>query len=228
MWREFASISGTCSAGAADERRPRLEADRGHEAMRCGDQRQRPKPASACGHDAYRAAERRWRQSSANPAIIDFDRGEDGRVFSVPVPAGAPAWLQGARVFGVRGVDGFRFVRCPFSAAEELRWSRAALCDWAEPPNESNLQAHYGRVAGLFASHLRGRPSLLSKLSWVTLGYHYQWTSRQYEARRRSVFPAELAALASDLARAAGFRLRAEAAIVNYYAAKSTMGAHKP
>jgi alkylated DNA repair protein alkB family protein 1 len=181
--------------------------------------------ASPC---AYRAAEKRWRQCSAtDAALIDVERaGEDDRIFRVPVPDGAPAWLQGAQVFGVRGADGFRFVRCPFSAAEELRWSRAALCEWAEPPNESNLHARHGPVAGLFESHLRrdSRPSLLDSLSWVTLGYHYQWTSRQYEARRRSAFPPELSALAADQARVAGFRLRAEAAIVNYYGVKSTMG----
>jgi len=178
---------------------------------------------------AYRAAEKRWRQSDGRePELLDFERADsDDRMHRVAVDdSSAPDWLRGAEVYGVRGVDGLRFVRSPFSPADELRWSKAALCQWAEPPNESNLLVHSAAPIGDFFRSWVASPSTseLNKLSWVTLGYHYQWTQRRYVARKRSPFPAELASLASDLAQAAGFSLRAEAAIVNYYAAKATMG----
>lgn len=198
----------------------------------------------------YRAAEKRWRQSDGLEAeLIDVEReAGDERVLRVPVSDDAPGWLRGARVFRLGGVDGFWLLRNPFSPEEELRWCAAALCAWAEAPNESNLLATHGPLRDVFADHVAasvaggsgGRAaastsasgsgshgSLLSRLSWVTFGYHYQWTSRTYDARRRSPFPPDLAALSEDLAATVGARIRPEAAIVNYYSAKSTMGGHR-
>jgi alkylated DNA repair protein alkB family protein 1 len=42
---------------------------------------------------------------------------------------------------------------------------------------------------------------MLSKLSWTTLGYHYNWTERMYDhTKRQSGFPPKLAKLSSELA----------------------------
>ena len=208
--------------------------------------------------NAFRAAEKRFRRcGTADPSAvstladaIDFARPETNTpanlalLETVAVDADAPAWLRDARVYALRGVDGFRFICSPFSAAAQLEWARTALRSWAEPPDGvTNLDPPgagapaRAREEALWDAHRRGgssssggvaaAKSQLSKLAWVTLGYHYQWTERRYEPTKRSRFPPQLARLADELASAAGWRLRAEAAIVNYYHAGSTMGGHR-
>ncbi len=159
------------------------------------------------------------------------------RIVDHRVAEDTPAWLAGARVRSLRGIDGFRFIECPFSPVEQLHLARAALRDWPEPPAATNLglpppagfgpgphrqlwEAHCAAPAG-------GERSLLSRLSWATLGYHYQWSSRAYDPGKRCAMPAALSELAADFASACGWAgVRPEAAIVNYYGATSTMGAH--
>ena len=84
--------------------------------------------------DVYREAEKRWRHSLQEPGeeLIDLELADD-RVRRVDVAADAPDWLRGAQLYALCGVDGFRFLRCPFSPEEELRWSHAALAAWTEP-----------------------------------------------------------------------------------------------
>jgi len=75
------------------------------------------------------------------------------------------------------------------------------------------------------------------KLSWATLGYHYDWTARTYTEDARSPVPHRLAQLATRLA---GMVQSSEvhkdcppnqfvpsAAIVNYYNTKQIMGGHR-
>lgn len=72
------------------------------------------------------------------------------------------------------------------------------------------------------------KDSLLYKLRWVTLGYHYDWTNKLYHKERHSPFPTDLSLLSRFiLASACGFPgFRAEAAIVNYYHFESTLSGH--
>ena len=189
----------------------------------------------------FRDAEKRFRRAEEDTLrreVIDFgelDRNtatNRGLVRECAPVATAPTWLRSARVFELCGVEGFRFICNPFSPREQLMWAHRALRSWPEPPNVTNLSDLHGGAAacaGAWERHLREpRRSTLSKLSWATLGYHYQWTPRCYDPAKRAPFPPDLAALAADLAAAAGWRgLRAEAAIVNYYSAKSTMGGHR-
>lgn len=142
----------------------------------------------------------------------------------------APAWLVNADIYSVRGADGFRCIRGALSPSQQLELAERALCEWAEPPNDSNLALHHpaDERRGLWARRTReDRDSLLPRLSWVTLGYHYQWTERTYDPGRRSPFPPSLAALASDIAAACGDPMVGEAAIVNFYGPRSTMGGHQ-
>ena len=160
----------------------------------------------------------------------------------LPVDASAPQWLRGAKIYSIRGLDGFRLIRCPFAdAAAQLRLVRSALRDWIEPPSLNNLGTAKGVTAedaanysNMWQRHLdeeaSGEPStsLLSKLTWATVGYQYQWTPRCYDPNCRSPFPAELSTLAAELAHACGWpTLRPEAAIINLYHPASTMGGHR-
>ena len=102
-------------------------------------------------------------------------------------------------------VSSFRLIRCPFTTLEQLRLAEEALREWVEPPNVSNLDAHHGPCRALWDTYLRTpSSSLLARLSWVTLGYHYQWTARTYDLAQKSPFPGRLAAIAADLASATG------------------------
>jgi len=67
---------------------------------------------------------------------------------------------------------------------------------------------------------------LLSKLRWVTLGYHYNWTDRKYDPSNKGEFPPRLAHLCKVIARVVGYELNAEAAIVNFYALDTVLCGH--
>jgi len=49
------------------------------------------------------------------------------------------------------------------------------------------------------------KESLLYKLRWVTLGYHYDWTSKEYSPEKHSPFPEDLGRLSMFILRAVGF-----------------------
>ena len=162
--------------------------------------------------------------------LIDFDASDaaGAGIVQEAVAGGAPAWLRSARIYSISGVDGFSFIRCPFQPDAALELAGAALREWVEPPSVTNLVLHNpGPYDALWARHQREPAgSLLSRLTWATLGYHYQWTDRRYDPAKRSPFPPTLSKLAADLAAACGWQMRAEAAIVNLYGASSTMGGH--
>eukprot|EP00123_Amoebidium_parasiticum_P006235 comp17236_c1_seq1/m.16262 comp17236_c1_seq1/g.16262 ORF comp17236_c1_seq1/g.16262 comp17236_c1_seq1/m.16262 type:complete len:340 (-) comp17236_c1_seq1:430-1449(-) len=68
---------------------------------------------------------------------------------------------------------------------------------------------------------------LLSKLRWVTLGYHYNWTTKEYNNDHHSTFPPDLDSLCQHLSTCLGFGpYKSEAAIVNYYQMGSTLSGH--
>jgi len=64
------------------------------------------------------------------------------------------------------------------------------------------------------------------KLSWATMGYHYDWTARTYTEAAKSAMPPELQQLSDELLmmlpNCGSFK--ASAAIVNYYNPKKLMG----
>jgi len=69
--------------------------------------------------------------------------------------------------------------------------------------------------------------SLLYKLRWVTIGYHYDWESKTYSKTRHTEFPPDLGKLVEFIATALQFpSFKPEAGIINYYHLDSTLSGH--
>lgn len=69
--------------------------------------------------------------------------------------------------------------------------------------------------------------TLLEKLRWVTLGYHYNWDTKTYSPDHYTPLPADLHCLSRTVAAACGFPgFNAEAGILNYYRSDSSLGIH--
>ncbi|CAH8660441.1 unnamed protein product [Dicrocoelium dendriticum] len=89
--------------------------------------------------------------------------------------------------------------------------------------------------------------TVMGKLRWITFGYHYQWSNRRYEESLRGNIPDVLGQVTTDVVNSLLLELtngslvdvdgapelaeacigfHPEAAIINYYRAKTTMGFH--
>lgn len=69
---------------------------------------------------------------------------------------------------------------------------------------------------------------LIRRIRWATLGYQYDWTTKEYNLERSPVtFPADLSAWSRAVCEAAGFgSFSAEAGIVNFYQQGDTLTGH--
>jgi alkylated DNA repair protein alkB family protein 1 len=119
----------------------------------------------------------------------------------------------------------------PFRDGCQHYWVRRCLVDYPCLPNVCNLDTHVRREGtGQVWPDGRGggrEEDLLYKLRWTTLGYHYDWNTKQYYEDRKSPFPLHLAQLSTFILRVAGFPgFLAEAGIVNYYHLDSTLSGH--
>lgn len=69
--------------------------------------------------------------------------------------------------------------------------------------------------------------TLLPRLRWITLGYHYDWTRKVYARRDYTPFPDTLATCCTALAAGLGLGdYEAQAGIINYYATSHTLCGH--
>ncbi|KAM6171014.1 nucleic acid dioxygenase ALKBH1 [Erethizon dorsatum] len=143
------------------------------------------------------------------------------------------------QAYGLEGYPGFIFIPNPFLPGYQWHWVKQCLKLYSQKPNVCNLDKH---MTGEEPRDLweqskellrckelnKRRPrSLLEKLRWVTLGYHYNWDSKKYSADHYTPFPSDLAFLSEQVAAACGFQgFQAEAGILNYYRLDSTLGIH--
>ncbi|XP_017506087.1 nucleic acid dioxygenase ALKBH1 [Manis javanica] len=143
------------------------------------------------------------------------------------------------RAYGLEGYPGFIFIPNPFLPGYQWHWVKQCLKLYSQKPNVCNLDKHMTEeeTQDLWEQSKeflrckevnKRRPrSLLEKLRWVTLGYHYNWDSKKYSADHYTPFPSDLAFLSEQVAAACGFQsFRAEAGILNYYRLDSTLGIH--
>ncbi|KAJ1078483.1 PREDICTED: DNA demethylase ALKBH1 isoform X1 [Capra hircus] len=140
---------------------------------------------------------------------------------------------------GLQGYPGFIFISNPFLPGYQWHWVKQCLKLYSRKPNVCNLDKHMTKeeTQDLWEQSKeflrckevnKRRPrSLLEKLRWVTLGYHYNWDSKRYSADHYTPFPSDLAFLSEQVAAACGFQgFQAEAGILNYYRLDSTLGIH--
>ena len=102
----------------------------------------------------------------------------------------------------------------PFREGAQHYWVKRCLVDYPCLPNICSLDAHFKRegtgrvwpVQGGGQHWAKGREGdMLTKLRWVTLGYHYDWTEKEYSEDHKSPFPPDLARLSSFILEVAGF-----------------------
>ncbi|XP_067939015.1 nucleic acid dioxygenase ALKBH1-like isoform X1 [Watersipora subatra] len=137
-------------------------------------------------------------------------------------------------MYELTSVPGAILIRNPFR--DKLRKYMIARCYSMYPrlPNVTNhidSKMSYEDVWQDFCSDAPSDMSVdyIKKLRWVTLGYHYDWTKKIYVKENKSEFPQDLSQLTQFIVHAVlgeEIKFKAEASIVNYYHADSTLSGH--
>ncbi|XP_041928095.1 nucleic acid dioxygenase ALKBH1 [Alosa sapidissima] len=205
------------------------------------------------GEDAFRKLFKFYKRRNPPPDfgdVIDFSKNvKNDMVFSVELNPSALSEADASRAglrpvkdwraFGLKGHSGFVFISNPFLPGSQHHWVRQCLKTYPQKPNVCNLDMHmspsetediWNKSADILRKKNQGKrepKTLLEKLRWVTLGYHYDWNSKTYSADHYTQFPPDLLSLSREVAAACGFYgFAAEAGILNYYRADSSLGIH--
>ncbi|XP_036398191.1 nucleic acid dioxygenase ALKBH1 [Megalops cyprinoides] len=205
------------------------------------------------GEDAFRKLFKFYKRRNPPPdfsEVIDFSKGlKHEKVFRTELSSTAvgeneahKAGLQPVRewkAFGLKGYPGFIFISNPFLPGSQQYWVKQCLKVYPQKPNVCNLDMHmtaaeteniWEKSSQLLRSKGSGKrepKTLLEKLRWVTLGYHYNWDTKTYSAEHHTPFPADLHSVSKHVAAACGFpSFTAEAGILNYYHSDSSLGIH--
>ncbi|KAM7394931.1 hypothetical protein PAMA_006595 [Pampus argenteus] len=203
------------------------------------------------GEDAFRKIFKLYKRRNPPPDFsdaIDFSKGVSTKIVPAKLDPTAVSDMEAARAglqpvrawraFGLKGYPGFIFISNPFLPGSQPFWVKQCLKSYPQKPNVCNLDMHmsptdtqdiWGKsVHSLSLPPGKKEPkTLLEKLRWVTLGYHYNWNTKTYSANHYTPFPAELHFLSQQITSACGFSgFNAEAGILNYYRSDSSLGIH--
>ncbi|TRY66581.1 hypothetical protein DNTS_009852 [Danionella cerebrum] len=187
------------------------------------------------GEDAFRKLFKFYKRRSSPPdfsEVINFSKPCSEKVFPCELNSSS---LNEENV----SKAGFIFISNPFLPGAQQFWVKQCLKIYPQKPNVCNLDMHMSSVETeniwekskdiirRKGSVARQPKTLLEKLRWVTLGYHYDWNSKTYSSEKYTAFPEELHLLSHKVAAACGFSgFKAEAGILNYYKADSSLGIH--
>ncbi|KAM4723493.1 nucleic acid dioxygenase ALKBH1 [Anableps anableps] len=206
------------------------------------------------GEDVFRKMFKFYKRREPPPdlrEVTDFSSGaaSGGKVVPLKLDPSAVSDEEAAcvglqpirdwRAFGLQGYPGFIFISNPFLRGSQAFWVRQCLKTYPQKPNVCNLDMHMSPsdtqdIWAKSVQALRSPPSvkrqpktLLERLRWVTLGYHYNWDTKTYSANSYTPFPVDLHMLSSRITTACGFPgFNSEAAILNYYRSDSSLGIH--
>lgn len=204
------------------------------------------------GEDAFRKLFKFYRRRNPPPdfsEVINFSKPCNDKVFPCELNSTSLSEddvskvglqpIKDWRAFGLHGYPGFIFISNPFLPGSQQFWVKQCLKIYPQKPNVCNLDMHMSSVdteniweRSIDAIQRKGNrkrepKTLLEKLRWVTLGYHYDWNSKTYSPEHYTPFPKELQSLSHKVAAACGFsEFDAEAGILNYYRSDSSLGIH--
>ncbi|CAF90957.1 unnamed protein product, partial [Tetraodon nigroviridis] len=205
------------------------------------------------GEDAFRKIFKCYRRKHPPPDlsdVIDFSTGkQSSKVIPLKLDSAAVGDVELTRVglqpvrkwraFGLLEYPGFMFISNPFQSGYQAFWVRQCLKTYPQKPNVCNLDMHMSpsetqHIWEKSVPVLKTTPpvkrqpkSLVERLRWVTLGYHYNWDAKTYSPDHHTPFPPDLHLLSHHIAAACGFpTFNAEAAILNYYHSDSSLGIH--
>ncbi|MEQ2221474.1 hypothetical protein ILYODFUR_016309 [Ilyodon furcidens] len=206
------------------------------------------------GEDVFRKMFKFYKRREPPPdlrEVIDFSSGaaSGGKIVPFKLDQAAVSDQEAAcvglqpttdwRAFGLQGYPGFIFISNPFLRGSQAFWVRQCLKTYSQKPNVCNLDMHmspsdtqdiWARSVQAIRSPIsfkRQPKTLLERLRWVTLGYHYNWDTKTYSANSYTPFPGDLHMLSVRITAACGFPgFSSEAAILNYYRSDSSLGIH--
>jgi DNA alkylation damage repair protein AlkB len=190
--------------------------------------------------------------------FVDFGRA-DGRIQRIVVPKSEDFAFYKGPVYGVNEFPGFLYAPQALSELLQAELSFLAVSSFCERPHSTNIdkvpckiweiddgqrcmweewkleQMETYTEASQMTSKSSSRPKYRSfrKLSWATMGYHYDWNTRSYNEKAKSPMPklleriAEIFAATSLLVDGQDPCFTASASIVNFYTPKSMMGGHR-
>ncbi|XP_019641184.1 PREDICTED: DNA demethylase ALKBH1-like [Branchiostoma belcheri] len=204
--------------------------------------------------DVFRREFKRYKAKDPAPKldeVIDFETSRDRKIIPVQIdPKNITDHESLARlgllhpsewrVFGLEGLLGFLFILNPWRRGCQRYWVTRCLRDYPCKPNVTNLDKLQHGVDNVWKEGYpeyrkyrlqQGKKTqpktLLHKLRWTTLGYHYDWDKKEYHQDRYTQFPTDLAQLSTHVAQTLGFpHYKAQSAIVNYYGLDSQLGGH--
>lgn len=204
---------------------------------------------------AFRQAERRYKGSNIDLSeVYDFSKGKDQLKSDVKV-LGTWTCSDGTErpVFGIEGVEGFLYVPGALTHEEQIHFIKQSFVEYPKKPNSTNLDAHYVTPSeGLFSYFKDGKEckiynkskeaeesyyatdledKFIRKIRWITLGYQYNWTTKEYNFDDKDFnakFPEDLSEWTKNAAEKLGFGsgFKPEAGIVNFYQPDDTLTGH--
>lgn len=151
-----------------------------------------------------------------------------------------------ADVFSFSPIPGFLVLPGLLSEREQMELLKDCFFNTMQPPNNSNLNYHYELPnCNLFRECLlnQNSPNLksiqshiedasvdnefLKRVRWFTIGYQYDWTTKEYLLERKNQFPPMIGKVAKEIAGLIGCNNYVpESGVINYYQLKNTLMGH--
>jgi alkylated DNA repair protein alkB homolog 1 len=217
-------------------------------------ERSGPEARVPLNRTAFREAERKYKGTTVDLSqVYDFSNKE--ALKSDVIILGYWRRSDGVEleIYGIEGVEGFKFVSGAMTCAEQVHFMKQSFIEYPRKPNSTNLDAHFEvPTEGLF-SYFKDQiecsilnkstqkrdvydwksleERFIRKIRWITLGYQYNWTTKEYnfdEKDSNATFPEDLAIWTRDAVKQLGFtqEYRPEAGIVNFYQLDDTLTGH--
>lgn len=204
---------------------------------------------------AFRQAERKYKGSNIDLSeVYDFSKEKD-QLTSDVIVLGTWTCSDGTErpVYGIEGVDGFLYVPDALTHEEQIHFIKKSFMEYPKKPNSTNLDAHFiTPPEGLFSYFRDGaeckiynksrqvqeiydskllEEKIIRKIRWITLGYQYNWTTKEYnfdEKDSNATFPEDLGEWIRKAAEKLGFGsdYKPQAGIVNFYQPDDTLTGH--